>query len=230
MTSFKPLFSLRRAMFNTAAVPKHPKYSYQHTPSKTPFLNEHISERLRSITEKHHSRTAMIFHEQGKSFTYEELNREVEEVAKGLVALGLEPGDRVGIYSPNRYEWLVTMYACARANLITVNVNPAFQEDELEYCLNQVGVKTLVMPAKFKSSNYIQIVKALVPELESSMNPLNLGKPARLPSLKSIVMMDDLKEQGMINFKDLYKLHTGDDALELSKRENSIYFEDVTNI
>ena len=79
----------------------------------------------------------------------------------------MQKGDRVGIYSPNNSEWMLLQFACARANLILVNVNPAFQASELEYCLKKVGVKTLVTAESFKASNYIDIIKNVVPELET---------------------------------------------------------------
>jgi fatty-acyl-CoA synthase len=81
----------------------------------------------------------------------------------------------VGIYSPNRVEWTVLQFAAARADLILVNVNPAFQESELKYCLQKVGIKTLVMAERFKSSDYVKIFSNIVPEVKTAGNPLDLG-------------------------------------------------------
>ncbi len=87
----------------------------------------------------------------------------MDSIAKGLIALGLEKGDRIGIYSPNKAEWTLLQFAAARADLILVNVNPAFQQNELKYCLQKVGIKTLVMAERFKSTDYIKIIRDLVP-------------------------------------------------------------------
>jgi len=88
----------------------------------------------------------------------------------------------------------------------------------------------MVMPERFKQSDYVGFIKELVPELQTAKNALNLGSPKRVPSLKSILLMDDTKIQGMVNMKDLHSIYTSADALELEKRESKIYFEDVTNI
>ena len=87
------------------------------------------------------------------------MDQRTTQIALKLIALGLQKGDRVGIYSPNNAEWTLMQMACARADLILVNVNPAFQSDELAFCLNKVGVKILVMADHFKKSNYVSILR-----------------------------------------------------------------------
>lgn len=105
----------------------HPrKFSYQHGTLDKPLLSEHISERLRNITHMFPTNTALISDHQNIKWTWEELNAKADSIAKGLIALGLEKGDRVGIYSPNKAEWTLLQFAAARADLILVNVNPAF--------------------------------------------------------------------------------------------------------
>lgn len=99
-------------------------------------------------------------------------------------------------------EWIITQYAAARADLILVNVNPGFQRNELEYCINKVGIKTLVMSESFKSSNYIEIVENLLQNPKST-NPLDLGNIPHLPSLKNIVLIGQTKNKHMVNFEDL---------------------------
>jgi len=107
-------------------------------------------------------------------------------VAQSLITnLGLEKGDRIGIYSPNSAEWTLLQFAAARAGLILVNVNPAFRGDELGYCLKKVGVKTLVMPPTFKKSNYINNVKEII-DLPKSAHDLIDSK--EFPELKHVVL------------------------------------------
>ncbi len=108
---------------------------------------------------------AAIFVGQDKRFTWSELSDTVDTLAAGFLALGLEKGDRVGIWSPNRWEWLVTQFATARIGLILVNINPAYRLTELEYALNKVGCKALVTAANFKTSDYLGMIETLAPEL-----------------------------------------------------------------
>ena len=97
----------------------------------------------------------------------------------------------MGIYSPNKAEWTMLQFAAARADLILVNVNPAFQQSELRYCLQKVGIKTLVMAERFKASDYIKIVRDIVPEVDYASNPLDLGHITDFPKLKNIVLIGD---------------------------------------
>ena len=103
--------------------------------------------------------------EQDVRWTYAELDAEVDAFAAGLLALGLEPGDRVGIWSPNNAEWVVTQFATAKAGLILVNINPAYRTHELDYALNKVGCRALVTATSFKTSDYLAMLRELAPEL-----------------------------------------------------------------
>ena len=119
-------------------------------------------------------------------------------------------------------------YACSRADLILVNVNPAFQHKDLEYCLNKVEIKTLVMPERFSKSHYVDIVRHLVPDLgkDGTTNVKN----DRVPHLQQVVVCGTKKHSGMINFEDLYKIYSRNDAEELRRREENTDFESATNI
>lgn len=95
-------------------------------------------------------------------WSYTELLRQSKGVAAGLIALGLKPGDRVGVWAPNLAEWVVLQFATAKAGLILVNINPAYRLSELEFALNQVGVRALVLVPEFKSSDYLAMLDELV--------------------------------------------------------------------
>lgn len=97
---------------------------------------------------------------------YSEFYARSKELAAAFIALGLEKGDRIGILSPNNIEWSLTQFAAAMADLILVNINPAYQVNELEYCLNKVECKALVLKSAFKHSNYVAMIKELAPELD----------------------------------------------------------------
>jgi fatty-acyl-CoA synthase len=143
-------------------------------------------------------RPAVLFREQGIRWSWREFANEVDELAAGLLALGLERGDRLGIWSPNRAEWLVTQFATARIGVILVNINPAYRLSELEYALNVSGCRALVTAERLKSSMYLQMLQTLAPELAHSA-PGEL-KSAKLPALQWIVRMGTEATPGMLNY------------------------------
>ncbi len=108
-----------------------------------------------------------------------------------MLSIGLKKGDRVGLWAPNRYEWVVTQFATALIGVIQVNINPAYKANELEYALKKVRCKGIIMTDKFKIINYMEILSSICPELEYS-KPGNL-KAKKLPELKSVVTIGDLK-------------------------------------
>src|SRR6202035_747438 len=115
--------------------------------------------------------------------------REVDQLAAGLLTLGLEPGDRVGIWSPNTAEWVLTQFATAKAGLILVNINPAYRITELEYALNKAGCTALILTERFKTSDYIGMLLDLAPELARA-TPGRL-EARRLPHLRAVVVIAD---------------------------------------
>lgn len=112
---------------------------------------------------------------------------EAEDLASGLIAIGLNRGDRVGLWAPNCMEWILTQYATAMAGIVQVNINPAYKTYELEYSLNKVGCKAIIMSETFKSQNYVNMLTELCPELASS-KPGELNSK-RVPNLKSAILI-----------------------------------------
>src|SRR5690242_4833839 len=119
--------------------------SYVHGGGTTPLIGETIGCALENATRVHGGRMALISRHQNVRWSYEELNERADALATGLLALGLEPGDRVGIWAPNCAEWTLTQFAAAKAGLILVNINTAYRKAELEYALNKVGCRALVL-------------------------------------------------------------------------------------
>src|SRR5262245_46516344 len=109
-----------------------------------PLLYKTVGTVLEEAASRWGNREALVVRHQKVRWTYNQLNAAADKLAAGLLALGLEPGDRVGIWSPNRYEWVVTQFATAKAGMVLVNVNPAYRLSELEFALNKVGCKALV--------------------------------------------------------------------------------------
>ncbi|HTI78972.1 MAG TPA: AMP-binding protein, partial [Acetobacteraceae bacterium] len=118
--------------------------SYAHGTCTVALLGETIGNCLDRTVARCGDRPALIACQQDVRWTYRELSERVDAFAAGLIALGLKPGERIGIWSPNNAEWVVTQFATAKAGLILVNINPAYRLAELEYALNKVGCRALV--------------------------------------------------------------------------------------
>ncbi len=146
-------------------------------------------------------RPAVVFREQGVRWTWTQFQAEVDALASGLLALGLRVGDRVGIWSPNRMEWLVTQFATARAGLVLVNINPAYRVAELEYALNLSGCRAIISAEQLKTSMYLEMLQRLAPEL-ASCAPGAL-KAARLPALEMVIRLGTGRTPGMLNYGDV---------------------------
>ena len=166
--------------------------------STEPLLNSTIGSHLDRIAAHNPDRTALVVSHQGIRWTYAEFVAEVDRLAMGLLALGIEPGDRVGIWSPNGSEWVLTQFATARIGAIMVCINPAYRLYELEYALNKVGCKAIISAEAFKTSHYLEMLMALAPELARS-KPGEL-RSARLPHLRVVIRMGHGTTLGMFNF------------------------------
>ncbi|MBV9219607.1 MAG: AMP-binding protein, partial [Methylobacteriaceae bacterium] len=156
------------------------------------------------------------------------LRDDVDAFAAGLVALGLQPGDRIGIWSPNNAEWVVTQFATAKAGLILVNINPAYRLSEIEYALNKVGCKALVTARSFKSSDYLGMLRTLAPEIDAA-SPGELAA-ARLPALKTIIGIGMVREPGFLPFDSVAALGGPLQRAQLAKLAAQLQFDDPINI
>ena len=146
--------------------------SYVHGASDVPLLGEPIFQNLRRTAARFGDREALVVAHQNHRSTYRELVTECELVARGLLARGVKKGDRVGIWAPNRYEWVVIQYATAAMGAILVNINPAYRTSELEYVLNQSGISFLILAARFRQADYAAMlaeVKGRCPELREAL-------------------------------------------------------------
>ena len=187
-----------------------------------------IPQLMRKTVSRHGARDAIVFAETGERRSYYDLDREIDALASGLLAMGLQKGERVGIWSPNRYEWILIQFATARVGLVMVNINPAYRLAEVEYALNKVGCKALIMAKSFKTSDYPAMVRQLAPELEScEAGRLNSVK---LPTLKSVVVMDDNPGPGMFTFEQVKTLGGPAQQLRLSVIDSALNPDDAINI
>ena len=202
--------------------------SYVHGASDIPLIGETIGVHFDRIVERHGERDALIVRHQHIRWSYCELQAQIDAFAAGLVALGLKPGERVGIWSPNNAEWVVTQFATAKAGLILVNINPAYRLAELEYALNKSGCVALITASRFKSSDYIAMLRDLAPELATA-SPGGLHA-ARLPELRLVITIGADTEKGMVPFADVAGLGGDGERRRLGFLAETLQFDDPINI
>ncbi|HEY4026243.1 MAG TPA: AMP-binding protein [Candidatus Dormibacteraeota bacterium] len=182
--------------------------SYVHGASGVPLLGETIGENLRRTVARHGDREALVVRDQGYRATYRQLWEQTGLAARGLMARGVRRGDRVGIWSPNRSEWVVTQYATARVGAILVNINPAFRTSELEYALHQSGTSFLVLAGRFRTTDY----RAMLAEVRGGC-----------PELREALVLDTGWEALLRDGESV-----SDEAL--AEREAELQFDDPINI
>ena len=166
-----------------------------------PLTDLTIGELLARAVKNNPEQEAIVSLHQNIRLSYSELDEVSDSFAKGLIDFGLEKGDRIGIWSPNYVEWIITMYAASKLGLILVNVNPAYRPLELEFALNKVECKALVLASSFKTSDYPGILESVAPEVTTcEVGALNAK---RLPSLKALVLISDQPRDGYASFNDV---------------------------
>ena len=202
--------------------------SYVSGPSSQPLLGETLGACLDRIAAAHPDAEALVSCHQSLRYTYQELRIEVERIARGSLALGVEPGDRVGIWSANCAEWLILQYAAAKAGAILVNINPAYRLRELEYALRQSGVSILVLARRFRNTDYVDLLTQLAPELRtSSSTPLSLQ---RLLALRTVVYLGLDGSPGGVSWASLGARGEEVPPSALAARESPLQFDSAVNI
>jgi fatty-acyl-CoA synthase len=185
-----------------------PELSYEHGVSEVSLLGETIFQNLRRTAARYGENEALVAAQLGHRLTYGELVAECEVVARGLMARGVKKGDRVGIWSPNRYEWVVIQYATAAMGAILVNINPAYRTSELEYALNQSGISFLILAAAFRQADYA----AMLAEVKGNC-----------PDLREALVLED-------GWEALKRDSAKTSEAELHAVEASLQFDDPINI
>jgi fatty-acyl-CoA synthase len=194
-----------------------PRISYDHGVSDKKLIGETIGAFFDRTVETHRDREALVVRHQNVRWSWGELGRRVDELAAGLLTLGLERGDRVGIWSPNNSEWTLAQFATAKAGLVLVNVNPAYRRAELEYAMNKVECKALILAPALKTSNYLEIVDDLV-------------KARKLPHLRHVIRLGTEKTAGMLNFDDVATAGGNAEKARLAELGPKLQFDDPINI
>ena len=202
--------------------------SYASGSSDKPLLGSTIGKFFDYAVGRYAEREAVVSIHQQVRFTYSELAERVNKLAKAFISAGFQKGDRIGIWSPNNVQWLITQYATAKAGLILVTINPAYRSHELAYVLRQSGCKGLVLQNKFRSSNYEQMLCELCPELPN----VSTGKLVSIEyeHLTTIISTTESSVSGIYNWADFNDLSNDSSDQDLDARLNSQDMDDPINI
>ena len=196
--------------------------------AEPPLSGQTIPQWLDATAERYPQGLACVFREPSIRRTWQQLRDESLQLACGLHALGLRRGERIGIWSPNRHEWVLTQYAAARLGLVLVNINPAYRLSELEYALNKVGCRAIVTAPEFKTSQYLQMLLSLAPEMERC--PPGQLYAQRLPGLQFIIRMGTAQTPGCFNFADVMGLADESSVARVCDIGRSLACHDAINI
>jgi fatty-acyl-CoA synthase len=202
--------------------------SYTCGTSDKPLLGLTIGEMFDQIVKQYPEKEALVVRHQKVRYTYCELQAQVNQCARGLMATSLKKSDRIGIWSPNNAEWVIIQLATSQMGAVLVNINPAYRLHELEYVLNQSGCIAVIIAPEFKSSNYTQMMVDLAPELRDC-EPGQL-KAEQLPGLKTLIRLGNESHPGMWNWTDLMDMADQVSKIELAERQSELEFDDPINI
>ncbi|XP_060796043.1 medium-chain acyl-CoA ligase ACSF2, mitochondrial [Neoarius graeffei] len=201
--------------------------SYAHGITSYSLLSLTVGQSLQRRVERTPDREAVVFLQDGIRKTFSEFQNDVDQAAAGLLALGLKKGDRLGMWGPNIYEWILMQFATAKAGIILVSVNPAYQLQELEFALKKVQCKAIVCPTQFKTQRYYDMLRQLCPDIDTASS--GGLKNSRLPDL-SMVIVTDSKQPGAFHWNDLMQAASSQHYQELEDLQKKINFDDPINI
>nr|CAB3219790.1 acyl-CoA synthetase family member 2, mitochondrial-like [Phallusia mammillata] len=202
--------------------------SYYHVTSESHLQGITVGNLLQETVEKFPDRECLVFCDGNHRRTFAQFMDDVDNLAAGLLQLGLKKGDRVGIWGPNTLEWVTTQFATARMGAILVNVNPAYQTHEMEYALRLVGCKALVASASYKTQNYYDMIREVAPDIEHTQ-PGHLSCKT-LPDLKTIIMISDEHFHGTYKFQDVMSAGGPREVAKVHNLQKQFQFDDAINI
>lgn len=183
---------------------------------------------LEQVAREHPDRPAIIYSDRDLKYTYREFNARVDNLAKGMLTLGIGKGDHVGIWATNVPDWLTVFYATARIGAVLVTVNTSYRPAELEYVMQQSDMKALFLIDGYRDTDYVQAVHDLVPELKSM--PKGSLQSARFPFLKQVVYIGPRQHQGMLGIEEVMELAPAVSDGELERIQNSLDPHDTVNM
>lgn len=202
--------------------------SYTCGPQTNPLLPMTIGAAFDRAVERYSDREALVVRHQNLRYSWAQLAEQVDRCARGLLALGLQPGERVGIWSPNNAQWCITQFATAKIGVVLVNINPAYRLNELEYALKQSGCRWLICADAFKTSDYHAMLHELLPELERSA--VGALQSHMLPELRGVISLCDKPVDGMLLWKGLMEMAERVGPEQLRQCGEQLQFDDPINI
>ncbi|XP_043855481.1 medium-chain acyl-CoA ligase ACSF2, mitochondrial isoform X2 [Dromiciops gliroides] len=233
-----PVRSLRRAEFQgirllsstdirSCSSSPTGKLSYLKGPTDIELISKTVGQCFDDIAQKFPDREGIVVLHQNIRKTFAQFKEEVEIAALGLLNIGLKKGDRLGMWGPNSYEWVLMQIATAQAGIILVSVNPAYQSQELKFCLRKVGCKAIVFPTKFKTQNYYNILKQICPELDTCSPGALRSK--KLPDLTTVIMLDS-KLPGTLHMNEVLQAGKAAQLSQLRDIQKSLSCHEPINI
>ncbi|WP_203140902.1 AMP-binding protein [Marinobacter mangrovi] len=203
--------------------------SYVSGVSETPLLGMTIGEKFDDTARRFPDTDALIVHHQDRRYSYRELQAAVDECARAMMAMGIEKGDRVGIWSPNNAEWCITQFATAQIGAILVNINPSYRVHEVQYALRHSGASVLILQGQFKTSDYVGMMTELVPALNDARQERIHSDT--LPDLKQVICLDaSHKAPGMWHWDEVIALAPQTSDADYRARQAKLQFDDPINI
>ncbi len=202
--------------------------SYTSGIGERPLLGLTIGDMFDEIAGRYPDNEALVSCHQDLRYSYRQLRDEVDRCARALIGLGVEKGQRLGIWAPNCAEWTIVQFATSKLGAILVNINPSYRLNEVQYALRQSGCTWLVIAPAFKSSDYTGMIHELAPELATS-RPGTLSA-AQLPDLRAVIRLGDETSPGMLPWNDLLAFGKPVTADDLARRQRQQEFDDPINI
>jgi fatty-acyl-CoA synthase len=204
------------------------QWSYTSAVAQTPLLGLTIGDMFDQIAARYPGNEALVSRHQGRRYSYRELQAAVDQCARALMQLGVQKGERLGIWAPNCAEWAIVQFATAKIGAILVNINPSYRLHEVQYALTQSGCTHLVIAPRFRTSDYTGMLDALAPELSRS-RPGQL-QAAGLPSLRTVVRLGTEPWPGMLGWDELMAMGANVGQADLAERQRQQQFDDPINI
>ncbi|XP_077590425.1 medium-chain acyl-CoA ligase ACSF2, mitochondrial-like [Stigmatopora nigra] len=201
--------------------------SYVHGASTVSLLSATVGQTLEKAVHRWPEREAVVFLQDGIRKTFAEFQRDVDEAAAGLLALGLKRGDRLGLWGPNTYHWILFQYATAKAGIVQVSLNPAYQTKEVEFTLRKVQCKAVLCPTNFKTQKFGEMLRQICPEMDDA-TPGDI-RSARLPHLRSVILTDG-RQAGTLHVDDVFQAAESRHHRQLSELHAKLSCDDAINI
>ncbi|XP_070779058.1 medium-chain acyl-CoA ligase ACSF2, mitochondrial-like [Enoplosus armatus] len=201
--------------------------SYVHGTSSVSLLPLTVGQILDSTVQRWPDREAVVFMQDGIRKTFAQFQQDVDKAAAGLLALGLKRGDRLGVWGPNTYEWILFQFASAKAGIILVSLNPAYQVKEVEFTLKKVQCKAVVCPSRFKTQHFCEMLREICPEIDAT--PVGLIKSSRVPDLRMVIVTDS-RQPGMLHVEDVMQAGESRHHAQLTDLQSKLSCDEAINI